>query len=90
MTATVQSRQVQLEQHKAQGRTDPLDLVGLDLAFTHPGLSKFCAGGSLQDTSFEVGAITRWRLGRPTSTRGGTAQFEGNIDGILLITGGCR
>jgi Dyp-type peroxidase family len=95
-TADVRSREAQLAQHKAQGRTDPLPLVGLNLGFTRSGLLKLAPAADPADPSFKAGALAQAAaLGDPATAQGTPAtwlpQFlAGNIDGVFLITGGTK
>jgi hypothetical protein len=58
-TTTVQSREAQLHDWQAQGQTDPLPLVGLNLGFTQNGLQKLVPGADLGDASFKAGAASQ-------------------------------
>jgi Dyp-type peroxidase family len=72
-----------------------LPLVGLNLGFTYSGLQKLVPGADLGDASFKAGAaVQAASLGDPTA--GGTLTtwrpefLSGNIDGVLLVTGGTQ
>jgi len=94
-TTKVRAREVQLQDHNAQGQTEPLPLVGLNLGFTQSGIQKLAPGSDLGDPSFKAGAAAQAAsLGDPnvagTLTTWRPEFLAGNIDGVFLVAGGTQ
>jgi Dyp-type peroxidase family len=97
-TRTVKEREFHLRDHKAQGHTDRLPNVGVNLGLTASGIGKLVPGTqngqTLGDASFAAGAKAQARsLGDSVDANGKPATWvpgflNATIDGVFLITGG--
>jgi Dyp-type peroxidase family len=92
----VQLREFQLQNHKNQGQTTILPIVGVNLGFTKDGIGKLLPAADLQDPSFKNGARSQAAaLNDPVDAQGNpstwVAQFlNAVVDGVFLITGGTK
>ena len=92
-THVVQLQEFELRDHRDQGKTDILPMIGVNIGFTNSGIDKLAPGVRLGDASFEAGAEAQAEsLGDPMNgSKPSTWLLEfldGKIDGVLLVTGG--